>query len=210
MNRSRHHRLFNILPAALGVLLLAGCTARDPSSASDPLINGKFITPTIESSQNVGNLPMNLALSPDGRYVISSDMGHYEYLWCTRTDTGKGVSHIEYSNAAKAPAAPAGEGSSESIRQGSAASNGLYYGLAIAPDGVVYAAQGAHDSIAVLKLRSDGTLAQDGFITTEARDFPAGLALDDRGRLYVANNAAGDDDPTKLTGSVAIYDPSSK
>ncbi len=209
MNRPSRRGIFNIVLALYSSMLLTGCNSEPQSPATDPLITGKIIRPTTESSQDVGNLPMNLALSPDGRYVISSDMGHYEYLWSTRTDTGKGVAHIEFSNTAKAPSTPAGEG--DSTKVGTLASNGLYYGLAISRDGVVYAAQGGHDSIAVLKLASDGKLTQDGFITTRPKDFPAGVALDDRGRLYVSNNASGETtDPRKLSGSVAVYDRASK
>ena len=72
-------------------------------------------------------------------------------------------------------------------------------------DGVC-GAQGAHDSIAVLHLKDDGTLAYESAFQTGKQDFPAGLALDDKGRLYAANNASADGDPFKLTGSVAIYD----
>src|SRR5262249_31451436 len=77
-------------------------------------------------------------------------------------------------------------------------------------DNVLYAAQGARDSIAVLSLSADGVLEVNGSIPTKRSDFPAGLALDDRGRLYVANNAAGGGNPLKLSGSVAIYDTAQK
>ena len=64
--------------------------------------------------------------------------------------------------------------------------------------------------MAVLSLSGDGQLKLLDQIPTRAKDFPAGVAVDNRGWLYVANNASGDGDPTKLSGSVAIYDPSSK
>src|SRR5439155_19458684 len=134
---------------------------------------------------------------------------------------GKGVSHIDFSNETLAAATrptsqsagphPGGEGGAAPPTEGSPATNGLYYGLAVSHDGqTVYAAQGGHDSIAVLSLSHDGRLALRDHIVTRHQDFPAGLALDERGRLYVSNNAAGDDDPYKLTASVAVYDPTTK
>lgn len=190
---------------ALSAIALAGCIDFSRSAAQDPLITGRAIAPPSEPEQDVGSMPMNLGLSPDGRYAISSDMGLHEWLWSIRTSDGKGVSNVEFSNSA--PAAPAGENSAESSG-GADRSNGLYYGLAISPDGSVYAAQGAHDSIAVLKLSEDGSLSLQRSIKTRAHDFPAGLALDGHSRLYVANNTSGDGDPFKLTASVAIYDTS--
>ncbi len=78
------------------------------------------------------------------------------------------------------------------------------------PTNTIYAAQGAHDSIAILQLDKAGQLTSAGSIETQRKDFPAGLALDDRNLLYVSNNAAGTGDPYKLTGSVAIYDTAKK
>jgi YVTN family beta-propeller protein len=189
--------------------LLAGCHAHSPAPAAR-LITGKFISPTTRSSQDVGSLPMNLALSPDGRYVISSDMGHYQSLWSTRLRNGKGVSHVDFPNYKdERLRVPAGEGLGDQSRR-SIESNGLYYGLAISDDNIVYAAQGAHDRIAILQLAKDGTLNWRGAIATRRGDFPAGLALDARGMLYVSNNAAGGSDPYRMSGSVAIYDPPAK
>ncbi len=66
--------------------------------------------------------------------------------------------------------------------------NGLYYGLAFSGNGTLYAAQGAAGRVAVLQLSPDGNLAQTGTINTGAGSFPAGLAVDGRGILYVADN----------------------
>jgi YVTN family beta-propeller protein len=191
--------------------------ATDDRPRPVPLVTGKAISPKPQTSQDVGNLPMNLALTPDGRYIISSDMGFHEAVWAIRTSDGKGVSHVDYESRANprtqrpATSPVAGEASTDDpAPSGSPKTNGLYYGLAIAKDNTVYAAQGAHDSIALLKLADDGTLSQSGAINAKPQDFPAGVALDDHGRLYVANNSAGDGNPFKLSGSVAIYDPSTK
>ena len=199
-------------PAAplVGIALLVASCSSKPHPTGDRLITGKSISPSTQSSQDVGSLPMNVMLTPDGRFVISSDMGHNQSLWSTRTSDGKGVSHVDFSNRT-AEASPGGESESGSTTRPSTKTNGLYYGLAIDPGGeTVYAAQGGHDRIAVLKLSRDGALALRDSIPTRAKDFPAGLALDNRGCLYVANNASGEDNPYKLTGSVAIYDAAAK
>ena len=154
---------------------------------------------------------MNLVLTADGKYALTSDMGYYESLWSIRTADGKGISHLDFSNSTTtAPAVPGGEANTIVVPPGSTKSNGLYYGIAVGTDNTLYAAQGAHDTVAVLKLDDAGGLTYRDVIKTKRQDFPAGLTLDDHQHLYVVNNASGDDDPYKLTGSVAIYDVSTK
>jgi len=186
---------------------LLGCAKSQQDSGR--LINGKEISPA-EPMQNVGSLPMNLILSPDGQYAISTDMGYRQSLWSIRLADGKGVSHVDFLNID-----PTTRRSRNSARTSESAipmgggvqrANGLYYGLAIATDGTLYAAQGNLDRIAILKLSSDGQLSRQGSIPTRKHDFPAGLALDERGILYVSNNAAGFQNPYELTASVALYD----
>jgi YVTN family beta-propeller protein len=201
-----------VAAGAAGVAMLAviaGCAVEHPT----PLNNGKIIGTRWASVQNVGSLPMNLALSHDGAYAISSDMGYYQSIWAIRTSDGVGVSHVDFSNGGtSANAAPGGPITGKTAAAASDKSNGLYYGLAISTDDTIYAGQGGHDSIAVLKLNSQGQLKLVDSIPTRLKDFPAGVALDERGHLYVANNAAanGNENPYKLTGSVAIYDTHTK
>jgi YVTN family beta-propeller protein len=189
----------------LGAMLLAGCERPAPLT---PLVTDKFISPRPLSRQDVGNMPMNLLATPDGRFALVSDMGYRQALWSIRLADGQGVSHIDFLNP---PAtAPTGGEDAQTPPVEGRRSNGLYYGLAISSDGTVYAAQGAHDTIATLKLSPTGDLSLTGSIQAQHGDFPAGLALDDAGLLYVANNAVGEDDPFKASGSVAIYDPAAK
>jgi YVTN family beta-propeller protein len=169
-------------------------------------VTGKSIPPNLAPTQNVGSVPINLTLSPDGKYNITTSAGYYEYLWSIRVSDGKGVSSVEFSNRRTSAPPVGGEATTKASPAGSIESNGVYYGLVIAPNNTVYASQGAHDSVAVLSLDADGKLTQRDSIKTKHNDFPAGLALDDAGKLYVANNASGEDNPYKLTGSVAIYD----
>jgi YVTN family beta-propeller protein len=90
---------------------------------------------------------------------------------------------------------------------------GLYYGLAVddgsGPDnnGTVYAGMGAADAIAVMRLSPDGVLGREGIIPATKGDFPAGVALDERGHLFVANNSSGVAPRKVLTpASMAVYD----
>ena len=188
--RSAARRRFGragLLAGVAATLTLATAGAQD---GPNPLPTGKSLSlsPTTTPRQGVGSLPMHLIPTADGRFAVSTDMGFRQSLWVTRVSDGVGVADVEFSNATP-----------------NADTNGLYYGLAVRPDGTVFAAQGANDSIAVLSLNTEtGEMTTvKSTIKTKKGDFPAGLALDDRGFLYVANN-----DPSTFAtpSSVAIYD----
>jgi len=161
----------------------------DVADVGDRLVTGRSIDPAAaRSAQDVGSLPVNMVLAPGGRFAVTTDAGYRQALWSLSTDDGKGVSHLSYAKTSMHP------------------SNGLYYGLAIAPDGTLYAAQGAADAIAAVGVGQDGKLERRRIIQTAAGDFPSGLALDARGMLYVANNDPAPIGPTSPTrASVAIY-----
>jgi YVTN family beta-propeller protein len=162
-------------------LLLASVPA---VAGSRRLVTGKQITyPPLGSQQNVGSLPMNILLSPDGKYAVVSDMGFRQSLSALSAKTGALVSSVDYPN-------------------NLSFTNGLYYGLAFGSDGTLYAAQGANDSIDILNLSDKGILFETGSIATQAGDFPSGLAADTRGYLYVANNDPSD---FSVPSSIAIY-----
>jgi hypothetical protein len=55
-------------------------------------VTGKSIGASLNATQDVGSMPINLALSPDGRYIVTTDAGYYESLWSIRTSDGRGVS----------------------------------------------------------------------------------------------------------------------
>lgn len=200
-------RLF-LIPA-----LLIGCAeSPTPKSVSQQLPatqpalpTGRVIEAAIgRASQDVGSLPVNMIASPDGKYVITTDTGFRESLWAISTADGKGTGHVDYPHEkVKRAAGAAADPPVDST-------NGLYFGLAIGADHTLYASQGAHDSIAVLKLGGDGGLTPVRAIATGKHDFPAGLALDGRGYLFAANN-----DPIPASGpsfdlpaSVAAYEAS--
>ncbi len=199
----------------LGFLGVLSGTPNQQVAAEDPtpLNTGRYIPPRIPAKQTVGNLPMNLITSRDGRFAITSDMGNRQALWSIRTSDGEGVSHVDFSNRVPTGATQPVGGETRDATKGSATqvSNGLYYGLAFGKDDKLYAVQGGHQSIAVLSFDAEsGKIQSVDSIATKAKDFPAGLATDEHGLLYLANNAAGPGDPFNYPGSVAIYDPSTK
>ncbi|MGO9124686.1 MAG: alkaline phosphatase family protein [Terriglobales bacterium] len=183
------------------LLLLLLLSLSVTSMAQTRLVTGKSITyPPLGTQLNVGSLPMNIVLTPDGKHALVSDMGFEESLTVVNAQTGQFVSNVDYPNC------------NYCYYQNT---NGLYYGIAFGSNGTVYAAQGGNNSIDVLFLGNDGVLADLGpFTATQGTDFPSGLATDNRGYLYVANN---DPIPTEteplpflVPGSVAIYSQASQ
>jgi YVTN family beta-propeller protein len=193
----RHARSVVAAAVALALGIIAGvqiiqprkalCATPQSGAQTNPLVTGRRIAlPPLGTQQDVGNMPMNMVLSPDGRYAVVTTMGYNERLSVIDATTGHVVSHLNFPNKEKA----------------NPATNGLYYGLAFAPDGTLYAAQGSNDTISVLSVPRSGVLAETGIIKTEKGDFPSGLATDSRGYLYVANN---DPNTFDRASSVAIY-----
>ena len=166
------------LPALLGglaALLFCG-----PARAQvETLVTGKKITlPAPGTQANVGSMPMNVILTPDGKYAITTDMGFRESLHVISTATGKDA----------APPLPFGKANSE----GSYGPLGLYYGLAAKANGdgssTVYASEGANGGIAVVRVAAAGAMTLLQTFGLRERDFPAGLALDGRGYLYAVSS----------------------
>lgn len=186
-------RLPSTVSAALAVaLLLPGAVHAQTAT----LPTGKRITlPPLGPSVGVGSLPMNMIATPDNKYALASDMGFREKLSVLRTSDGTVASQVTFGD----PAA-------------STNTSGLYYGLTVAAnnDGTytVYAAQGGAHSVAVLSLSAAGALSLTGAIALQPGDFPAGLALDGRGYLYVASNEfyVSGRDPREITtpGSLIV------
>ena len=211
----RHQSLFSA--AAAAALLGSPALAQSvPPSAVNPLVTGKSITlPPLGTTTNVGSLPMNMIVTPDGKFAISTDMGFRESLHVLSTTTGKDAG----------PALVFGPDRGDTTF----GPNGLYYGLAAQsnPDGssTVYASEGTitpprpadgsapppnTGAVAVVNVSPAGTLTLVKTITLKnPGDFPAGVALDSRGYLYVAiNENFGNGAAAAITtpGSLAIID----
>ena len=178
----------SLLPAARADTAAAGL---EPTQ----LVTGKRITPPQTGSQNVGSLPMNMILTPDGKYALVSDMGFREYLTCLNAKTGQ-IAQPETLPPTPTDGSVTGPPTSKALIAFGApytSRNGLYYGLAIKgnTDGTytVYASQGANGTIAVISLDATGSFGTTlQTIKMKPGDFPAGLSLDNNGLLYVAVN----------------------
>lgn len=157
-----------------------GCGSGSPSqSSSNVLVNGRRITPAGTTSGPIGNMPLNIVLSPDGRYAITSSSCVNAQLCAINVSDGKIVSSIAFP--AADPSIP---------------NEGLFYGLAFDPaphDGTytLYAAQGAYGTVASVTLTSDGKLTLNGTIPAKPLpympvDQPAGIAFAN-GNIFMAN-----------------------
>lgn len=179
--RFRYRRVAGLIALAASFALLSlGCrSASSPKSASDTLVNGRRITPTGRTSGPIGNMPLNIVVSPDGKYAVTSSSCLDARLSAVRVRDGAVVDSLSFP--ADDPRIPNG---------------GLFYGLTFDPtprDGkyVLYAAQGAFGTVAAVTLASDGTLRLTGIIPARPRpyepvDQPAGIALAN-GTLFMAN-----------------------
>ena len=147
--------------AAIALSVLAATAIAQETRPAEPLPTGRtFEAGLAASSQEVGSLPINMAMSPDGSFAVTTDAGFRESIWSLSTADGHGVSSVAYQ------------------RSKTDSANGLYYGLTFAPDGTLYAAQGAASRVAVLHLNDKGELSEERTIDTGPGSFPAGVALD--------------------------------
>ena len=119
-----------------------------------------------------------------GDFAITTSSGYRDRLVAIRLSDGKQVGNLDFPTSA------------------AARSNGLYYGLAFGPGNQLLAAMGAAHKVAVISLAQDGSLTKAREFETGAGDFPAGLATDARGRLFVTHN-----DPPGSVESLAARHP---
>jgi YVTN family beta-propeller protein len=173
---------------ALCAVFFVGCgSSSNAPSASNILVNGRRITPAGTTSGQVGIMPLNIVISPDGRYAITTSSCINALLSTVRVSDGAVVSSLAF------------PGFDPSIPNG-----GLFYGLVFDPTPhnntyTLYAAQGAYGTVAVLTLGSDGTLTKTGTIPANPYpsphppvtpympfDQPAGIALAN-GNIFMAN-----------------------
>ncbi len=176
---------------ALGVTAAVAVGAVGVQFAMRPLITGKWITPE-GVQQPVGSFPTNMALSPDGKYVVVTDTSYREQLSVLDSDTGALVGKVDFNGRGKA----------------------LYYGLAFAQQGdrtLLFASRGGEDMVSVYELKK-GELTE---VTTLHNPAPqdgsnlphhiAGLATNADGTiLYAVNNQTHE--KNGFQGSVSVID----
>jgi YVTN family beta-propeller protein len=173
--------------AAISLLAVAFPPAARAADTTQPttLPTGRSIdSPIVRDARNVGSMPMNLVISPDGKFAVTTSDGSREKLCSIRVSDGTEVSSIDFPTSKLAH------------------SNGLYYGIAFGPDGRLYAAQGAEKKVAICTISDTGVLQKNGFIPMYPHDFPAGVAIDGNGLVYVTQN-----DPTINEGQGPADDP---
>jgi DNA-binding beta-propeller fold protein YncE len=175
------------------IVVFAGCQGPD-APARAPLSTGRWIDPSAaDSSQTLGDMPMNMAVTPDGQFAVTTCDGYTERICTVRIADGKEAGSLEFPNNPKTDK-----------------TNGVYYGLAFGPGGALYAAQGAAARVAVLAVGPDGSIRLERTLRMKPSDFAAGVAVDADNRLYVTSN-----EPTSgparfdVPASVAILDAGS-
>lgn len=198
--RKKAALLVSLLAIVAGIAAWAG--RQEAVDQAVPLPTGKLMTPAGQQI-GVGSFPANMALSPDGRWLVVTDTGYHEFLSVLSAEDGRLVSQLPFN---------------ERRAGNSGSPQALYVGLAFGPKlpagGYrLYASRGPEDRVSVFTLDDSGQLADTGTslddpsgLSKEAGpNFVAGLALSSDGsRLYAANNETSA--ATNQQGSVSILD----
>ncbi len=200
------------IAAYLSVTLMAAAVAAFAHSYSKitisevslPLPSGRVITPQMDET-SVGSFPVNMVLSPDGKWVVVTNAGSRENLSVLSAADGHLVSQISYN---------------QPLSSGRDKKQCLYYGLAFAPQkdasntSALYVSRGPEDKIEIVTLNDFGELRASGkFVDNPSQiakdvkgvreNFVSGLALNSRGTiLYAANNETSIH--THFRGSISI------
>ncbi len=165
-----------------------------PEVPATPLVTGKRLTPR-GSQTNVGSFPANMAMSPDGQFLIVTNVGMRSFLSVLRSSDGKMVSQLDWN--ADSPVFKKKK-------------QALYVGLVCGAekDGQtpVYASGGAEGTVAVLSLSAAGVLTDTGRklgVAQEGGAFVAGLSLSADGtQIYAADNSANPN--AKMRGALQV------
>lgn len=176
-----------LLSVAAGTAaLVTGPMARAgaPQNADNQLPTGKLITPQGQQTP-LGNLPLGMAMSPDGRFLVTSSNGFRQYLHVVSTVDGSMQDSAPFQEFSDAPPQPG-----VFVPTGA-----LYYGLAFSPDGKTLYASGGSDNEVLVYRFANGQLIPNGSISNPRPagaafdNFTAGLAVSGSGKLlFAANN----------------------
>ncbi|MBC8065661.1 MAG: hypothetical protein H7Y17_12595 [Chlorobia bacterium] len=178
-----------VLVVGMGAAGLVAMKSAKFQPAEVPLSTGKLISP-IGEHVDVGSFPVNMVLSPDGKFVVVTNSGFRQNLSVISVETGKVLDQADF---------------------GQARPNrtGLYYGLAFGADGRIYASKGALDQVATFSLSSDGKLSAGAVLDNKAPEgskiphHVAGVA-ELHGTLLAVNNQTHKDNDLK--GSLSVLD----
>ena len=193
------------LSTLTGLALIVGGKAawsrkQDASSQPEPLSTGRRIAPPAQQTE-VGSFPVNMALSPDGKFIAVTNTGFRQFLSILSAADGRLVAQMPFNP----------------VADNRADKTSLYYGLAFQPnmaDGYrVYVSRGPEDRISGVFLTPEGkiggivdTLENPSTLPASAKsaqpNFVAGIA-GGSGRVYAVNNESSAS--TNFKGSVSVF-----
>lgn len=162
------------------VLIVAGITGGAATLAAGvflaselPISTGKRIAP-VGTNAEVGSFPVNMLLSPDGKFLVVSDAGFREQLSVIDVSSGQVVGKLEFDK------------TNGNLKEQ------IYYGLAFGPDGKLYVSRGQEDKVSIVDIDANGTptIEQNEISIPSAKpdepNYVAGLAVSADGQTLVA------------------------
>lgn len=162
-----------------------------PPVSAVPLATGAYITPA-GTHTAVDSFPVNMVLSPDGKFVVVTHVGSRQSLTVLDSTTGAVVSRRDFNGTTAAGYTKA-----------------LFYGLAFGPNGTLFASRGTEDTLSAFSLQDNGILTDAGITLEDPAKknapelCPAGIASDAT-YVYAANNNTSRE--TGLKGSLAVFE----
>ncbi|MGN6726258.1 MAG: hypothetical protein ACTHLZ_10095, partial [Tepidisphaeraceae bacterium] len=113
---------FPIHRAGLASAFLTASVCVPALAQSQPALPTGRQIPATQSIQShgIGSMPMNVIVSPDGNYALTTGAGYREAICCVRLSDGVQKSRIDFE------------------KKGISDATGLYYGLAFGTDGKLY------------------------------------------------------------------------
>ncbi len=194
------------LTLALTMVFGLSTAAAMASSPANVLSTGQRLTP-IGSEVGVGSFPVNMAVTPDGKFIVVTDSGFRQHLTVIRSASGA-VTSVAGTNA---------DGRSGRLN--------MYYGIVASPvvqagtgDYSIYVSNGSADTVTRYDISPDGILSLPRQVMKDPTEnpqaagaarpsFPAGLCLNSNGNiLYAANNETSQ--YTDYKGSISIFNTS--
>ena len=189
-----------LLAMASFLLSVSAAGAANPTAAAGTQPDGSTLTPegwhvTPAGTQvPLGNAPLDIAISPDGRLGLVANAG-YQNQSLMVVDTATGA--VKQTIPAQTNSVRAGPTSTDTAPAGpthfyfAGGSSGYYVGLAFSPDGTqAYASDGPGSGIHTFAV-AGGLLSERQEIGFQGGVWPAGIAVSADGtRLYVAANLA--------------------
>jgi len=174
--------------ASAALALTAGLKIYQAESAL--VATGKAIAP-VDKGVPVGSYPVQMKLSPNGRWLIVTNTGFREQLSVIDTSTGQVASTLDFNKSLGRP-------NKES----------LYWGLEFVGDDL-FVSRGPEEKVSIYTVGEDGSLTLKRDIDNpkgadeKLPNFVSGLACDGT-TLYALNNEAGDE--TQWKGTISEID----